>query len=277
MWVENNFVNPAEQDHWIWVDDSTMNPDDYYSDDWWNYYDDGSASTTTTTDNGPLQFGDGASVVDVDPFANDGVNADANWWTSGDGFWINQITGEIQDDYGNFYGYQDSNVLGGDASPITVNADGSFYDSEGNLFDADGNFLGNDNPNLTPRDGSNGGTEIIRPTDIPNGSGGNWFSGLLSSLGNLFKGGVFTATAGSGASGVSPGGSAGSQQQQMQRALQEAQQQGAPASVLNALRSQIAAAQRAGTGGMSITQTLLIAAAVGGIVYLAARPKSNAT
>lgn len=204
-----------------------------------------------------------------DQAQNPGItDDDLNWIDLGDGSWLNEQTGEWQDEYGNTIGFLQPNG-GGDQ-----NGDPLFSDPD---------------TGLQTRDDSVNTTDIIRPIDIDTSGGG-----FLGSIGNFFSN-LFGSTSdparpssgggGGGGTSLGSGGQSGSQQQQQnqqyQQALQQLQQQlaaaqraNASSNVTDAISHQIATLQGGSMG--SLTQTLLIAGGVGVVVYLFANRKPRA-
>lgn len=208
--------------------------------------------TLTNQDTGETQDQFGNPVETAAAGGDDSANDDANWIPNGDGTWTNGVTGEVQDDAGNSLGY---------VAP---------------LFD-------DPNSGLQPRDGA-GGSDYSPPVDVATGGGllsgiGSIFSGVGGFLTNLLGGGSNDGrpnTGGMMGGGNMGGGSSssGSNQSQQQQALQRlqaqltaAQRAHANPNVIAALQNQIRQA-----GGMSdAMKTLLLAGAVGAVVFVATR------
>lgn len=226
------------------------------------------------------------------------------------GTWFDTLTGEYIDADGNAQGWEFDN--GTDPSFIYDPSTGLYFDTlTGAYLDSEGNetfgdLFADPDSTLQPRtDYWNETPQFIQPTNIGN-PGGGFLSGLGSLLGNIFGAGP----GGGGPGGMSlpgtGGGSSSSQQQgssaqqQQQQAQQQAQQQqqairqlqeqlaaarrdaSTPSAAVASLQNQIRNLQAAASGGGNIgsifggisSQSLLMAAAVGAVVYVATRPRS---
>ncbi len=206
-----------------------------------------------------------------------GENDELIGWETGNGNWLG-LDGVLYDSENN-----PIDLHGAGETPQNFDGTFEFDETTGLYFDsltgawfavgADGNAVFvSDNINGPSFD------EMAAAQGILNGSDLTPQRGFLDTVGN-FLGKLFGGSGGGGGSfggggGGSSGGGSSSQQaqqrqQQAQQQLAQAQQSGASAQQIAQLRQQLALAQAAarGSGGLTLQQTILIAAGVGLGVY----------
>lgn len=222
---------------------------------------------------------DGGGVATEDPWEG--------WTDNGDGSYTNPYTGEIQDESGQFVGYENGdgtwtdtngNVFNADGSDYTVTFDESFVlDPQSGLWydKISGTWWNEDGTQETvfvPRDPPGGPVEPGSAEDLGNGTlPGD--KGFFDNVGDFFKK-LFTGDSASPAASNALQGRVNDAQQK----VQQAQQQGASQQQLQQLQRQLQLAQAAQktTQLSDTTKMILIAGAVGlGVYVLTQRRQSN--
>ncbi len=194
-------------------------------------------------------FDDVGNFLDYGTPAGDTIPTDGdNWSQTPDGFWLNSVTGEVTDEFGNLVETVSLDILRGwNEGTIIDNGDGTWFEPDtGLLLDSAGNVIGFDWIGMDKGDA---------PADnTPRKTTGNG-----SSIGVPFGGSTTTPGKDTSLDAITKSIAA------LTQLITQAQRNNAPTSQLSALQSSLAKAQAAqtkATGGIfsGTTGTLLIVA-----------------